>query len=184
MKLIENKQAITLAELNQYSFVWVEEEYQRKLHDGINTTPLDRFINDKNIGLEAPTMQEMINAFRRDESRKLRRSDCSISLESIRYEIPYVYRHLRKIMIRYATWDLSNVHIVNEMGKELMPIFPVDKAANSSSGRKSCGPVNSSVEQTQEPVADEIAPLMKKYIQNFEERGLIPAYLPTEEKNT
>ena len=35
-------------------------------------------------------------------------------IEGRRFEIPNRYRHLTRIEVRYASWDLARVHLVDE----------------------------------------------------------------------
>ena len=75
--------------------------------------------------------------FRRETLRKIRRSDSTISLEGKRFEIPYCYKHLGTLRVRYAKWDLSFIHLVDDKGEILCQILPLDKSKNSSAIRKS-----------------------------------------------
>ena len=75
-------------------------------------------------------------------SRTQRRSDGTIVIQGRRFEIPNLYRHFRQVEIRYADWDLSHVHLVDERtGQPLCRVFPQDKAANANALRRSLEPV-------------------------------------------
>ncbi|MBF0366476.1 MAG: transposase [Oligoflexia bacterium] len=94
MDLIENKKEITLKELNDYTLVWLEMEYNRSKHKEIECAPLERFANNKNVGRPSPTFKELQLFFCREESRLQRHTDGTISLKANRYEISSCYRTL------------------------------------------------------------------------------------------
>jgi hypothetical protein len=53
-------------------------------------------------------------------------------LEGRRFEVADRYRHLSRIEIRYAGWDLSHVYLVDEhTGMILGRLYPQDKGANA-----------------------------------------------------
>src|SRR6266446_5733434 len=71
------------------------------------------------------------------ETRRIqRRSDGTISLEGVRFEIPARYRHFRDVTVHYARWDLVRVDLVApSSGTILAAIYPLDKSANSDGRR-------------------------------------------------
>ena len=72
-----------------------------------------------------------------DEPRVQRRSDGTVSIEGRRYEVPQILRHVEKLMIRYARWDMTRVDVVDERtGLVICPLYPLDKEANAG-GRRS-----------------------------------------------
>ena len=119
-------------------------------------------------------------AFTRTEQRTQRKSDGTITIEAHRFEVPNHYRHLSRLEVRYAGWDLTEVHLVDErLGQVLCRLFPQDKARNASGLRRSPEPVSA------EPIATEpasgIAPLLASLIERQAATGLPPAYLPKDE---
>jgi hypothetical protein len=53
------------------------------------------------------------------------------------FEVPDRYRHLTRVEIRYASWDLAYVHLVDERtGMVLCRLYPLDKQANASGLRR------------------------------------------------
>src|ERR1700688_1703860 len=87
-------------------------------------------------------------AFTRTERRTLRKSDGTAVIEGRRFEVPNQYRHLSVLEVRFAAWDLTQVHLVDpHTGTVLCRLFPQDKAANASGLRRGMQPV------TTEPVA-------------------------------
>jgi len=66
-------------------------------------------------------------AFTRTEQRTQRKSDGTITIDGRRFEVPNQYRHLARLDVRYAAWDLTQVHLVDErLGQVLCRLFPQD----------------------------------------------------------
>jgi putative transposase len=109
-------------------------------------------------------------------SRIQRRSDGTVSIEGVRFEIPSRYRHLDKVTVRYASWDLGNVVMVDaRTDTVLCRIYPVDKTANASGQRRSLEPIAGVASP---PPATGMAPLLKKLVTQYTATGLPPAYIP------
>ena len=105
MAMLEGKKDITLNELNRMTHAWIEMDYHHKVHSTTKQTPIERFMSSPSIMRVCPSGPEIRLAFRSmEEERKQRRSDGSITIEGIRYEIPGRYRHIQKVSIRYARW--------------------------------------------------------------------------------
>jgi len=79
---------LTLARLNEATLAWVEMEYNRKVHSELGVAPLTRFVTGKDVGRPSPSFEELTRAFTAQSSRTQRRGDGTISVESIRYEVP------------------------------------------------------------------------------------------------
>jgi hypothetical protein len=67
---------------------WVELEYNRKVHAEIGQTPLQRFLNDKDVAQPCPATDKLQVAFTTEVRRLQRRSDGTLTLEGIRFEVP------------------------------------------------------------------------------------------------
>jgi transposase InsO family protein len=178
MAMLENKKTLTLKELNEATIAWAEIEYNKKDHSEIKATPLSRFLNSKGVLRTCPESKKLRDAFRNEEVRKVRRSDGTIPIEGVRFEIPSRYRHLEKVRIRYARWDLSLVDLTDEnTGAILCQLHPLNKAKNSSGERKSIeGKQDLAITQTE----DKMAPLLEEILSNYSATGLPFAYQPKE----
>ena len=175
--MLENCMDLTLAELNDATAAWLELEYQRSTHEELKCTPLERFLSGKSVSRPSPGSDELRLAFRREVTRRQRRTDGTISLGGKRLELPGRYRHLREVRIRYAEWDLSCVHLVNaESGSLLCSLYPVDKAANAAGVRRTVIP-----DREAAPLSNDRAPLLKKLMAEYAATGLPPAYVPMNE---
>jgi hypothetical protein len=115
-------------------------------------------------------------AFTRSEQRSLRKSDGTIVIAGRRFEVPNRYRHLASLEVRFASWDLSLVHLVDDIsGTVLARLFPQDKTANASGLRRSLEPVGDRPAAVQP--AGGMAPLLAALIEKRAATGLPPAYL-------
>jgi len=175
LAMLENHTELTLSLLNEATQAWVEREYNRKVHSETKQTPLERFLDDPNVSRLCldPTVVDL--AFLGEFRKTQRRSDGTVSIEGRRFEIPSRFRHLRRVFVRYARWDLSLVVLVDEhSGTVLSPLYPVDLVKNASGKRRPLSPVD----VVKEPAGDGIAPLLVRLMADYSATGLPPAYLP------
>jgi putative transposase len=176
LPMLEGVADLTLDQLNEATLAWVELEYNRKVHSEIGQTPLQRFLNDKDVGRPCPDTEKLKLAFTTEVQRTQRRSDGTLSLEGIRFEIPSRYAHLERLCVRYASWDLSSVYLSDlKTGAILCRLYPQDKKKNTEGLRAPKTPLVSSPDPVATPG---LAPLLKKIIQQYATTGLPPAYLP------
>lgn len=109
--MLEGEKQLTLSLLNEATQAWLELEYHRALHRELGQTPLEVLMNAPNVVRPAPTARELRRAFRTQETRTQRRSDGTISVEGVRFEIPWRYRALERPTVRIARWDLSSIEL-------------------------------------------------------------------------
>lgn len=179
--MLEGHRELTLEFLNEATQAWVEYEYNRKVHSEIGMTPLERFLEGPYVGRESPTSDELRRAFRIEKRRTQRRSDGTISIAGRRFEIPSRFRHIRRIHVQYARWDLRAVDMVDERaGTILARLYPQDKVQNADGKRKTMIPLPDAalLAQTAEAPADGIAPLLRQLMDEAAATGLPPAYVP------
>ena len=122
-------------------------------------------------------------AFTAETSRTQRRSDGTIGLKGIRFEIPSRYHHFQRLSVRAASWDLSLVHLADpKTGAILCRLFPLDKQKNAQGERAAKG---SALDRPTAAVSEpsSMAPLLQKLIQQYAITGLPPAYLPKQQSN-
>ena len=124
-------------------------------------------------------------AFTAETGRTQRRSDGTISLKGIRFEIPSRYHHFQRLSVRAAFWDLSQVHLVDpKTGAILCRLFPLDKRKNAQGERAAKGSALDRPAAAVSPAPSSMAPLLQKLIQQYAITGLPPAYLPKQQSNT
>lgn len=175
MAMLETEDRLTLDLLNQATQAWAEQEYHRTHHSEIGDTPLARYLAGPNVARPCPHTAPLLEAFRIEVTRRQRRADGTVSLAGKRFEIPARYRHLERLAIRYARWDLTRVDLVEvRTGAVLCPLAPLDKAANASGERRTIEPPLT--EPTPAP-ATGIAPRLRQLLADYAATGLPPAYL-------
>lgn len=179
MAMLEGVADPTLDLLNEAQQAWTEMEYNQRLHSEIATTPLDRFLKDRSVLRESPTSDQLRKAFRARVLRTQRRSDGTVSIDGRRFEVPSCYRHVERLLIRYARWDLTSVDVVDaRTGASLATLWPLDKTKNADGRRRAIAPK----EPSAPPASGEMAPLLKKLMAEYAATGLPPAYLPKNEE--
>ena len=111
-----------------------------------------------------------------------RRSDGTATIAGVRYEVPSRYRTLERLSVRYASWDLSMVHLVDERsGTLLAPLYPLDRTKNGTQSRRLLADVATPTmaAATASPsTIPEMAPLLRHLITTYDRAGLPPAYVP------
>jgi transposase InsO family protein len=176
--MLEGVGELCLELLNTATCAWVEQEYQRSVHSEIDSSPLERYLAGPDVGRPCPGSEGLRAAFRREITRAQRRSDGTLSLHGQRFEIPSRYRHLPRVHLRYARWDLRRVDLVDaRRGTILCPLYPLDKSANADGARRAREAVSPAPIP---PSAPGIAPLLKQLMAEYAATGLPPAYLPTD----
>ena len=184
MAMLEHVPDLTLSALNESTQAWVEQDYNGKLHSETGEAPITRFLAGPAVTRPCPSSDALRLAFTRSDTRTQRKSDGSIVIEGRRFEIPNRYRHLTRIEVRYASWDLGHVHLVDERtGVVLARLYPQDKTQNASGLRRSLDPVSTaSIESEPASVPDPtLPPLLARMLARQTETGLAPAYLPMDE---
>jgi hypothetical protein len=179
--MLEDVPDLTLAVLNEATQAWVEYEYNRKVHSEIGEAPITRFLAGPEVTRSCPDSDTLRLTFTRTDQRMQRKSDGTVVIEGRRFEVPNRYRHLSRIEVRYAGWDLGLVHLVDERtGTVLARLFPQDKTQNASGLRRTLDPISPAPIDVK-PAAG-IAPLLARLIDRQAATGLPPPYLPKDEQ--
>lgn len=191
MAMLENVADVTLALLNEVTQAWAEMEYQREVHRETGMAPIRRFLDGKSVARPSPSSEKLRLSFMTQEGRTPRRSDGTVSVQGVRFELPSRYRHLDRVTIRYASWDLSHVVLVDPRAdKVLCRIWPLDKAKNADGRRRSLEAIEqadaAAAERAAAPRPDEgvLPPLLRRLVAEYAATGLPPAYLPKHETAT
>ena len=178
---------LTLDFLNQASQAWMEIEYNRTVHRELAISPVERF-KTRDVLRASPSSQALREAFRLATTRVQRQNDGTISLEGVRFEIPARFRHFRKVVVRYARWDLGRVDLVDpSSGTILAPIYPLDRTANADGRRKivNRGPNDgegTATDSKNDGPDKPLPPLLKRILDEYSASGKPPAYLPKNPK--
>ncbi len=191
MAMLDAVPNLTLAQLNEASFAWVENEYHQTVHRELNgATPMQRFVAGPSVMRECPDSATLRRHFRIEVKRTQRRSDGTVTLDGIRFEIPQAFGHLTELSLRYARWDRSCADIVDPRSGDVQAtIYPLDKARNADGRRRpvakpmgvSSRPVTQLKGEASALQGDGQAPLMRHLQAQFATTGLPPAYLELDE---
>ncbi len=169
---------IDLQFLNRATQAWVEMEYNRCRHEEINCTPVNRLQKGPDASRPSVDSEKMAFAFTIHETRAQRRSDGTLQIKGVRFEVPSRFRHFKRLHVRYRSWDLGRAWLVDERTNDpLADIYPQDKIKNSSGLRRTLAPLPNDT-----PLADTDAdphpPLLRKLLAEYAATGLPPAYIP------
>ena len=185
LAMLKDIKDLTLDRLNELTHIWVEQEYHHRVHRELDTTPLDRYLSDPDVGRASPASDQLRQAFRRTVRRTQRRSDGTLSLAARRWEVPARYRHLDKPLVRYAAWDLRSVDLIDpNTAHVLCALYPVDKQANADGARRvlpPTGELGAHIEA--DTPSEQLPPLMKKLVAQFAATGMPPNYIPKQPKD-
>jgi putative transposase len=132
------------------------------------------------VGRECPGSERLRQAFRTEAVRTQRRSDGTFSLEGTRFEVPSRYRHLARLTVRYARWDLRTVELIDPLsGTPICAPYPLDKTAHASAARRLHAVRTPPVPVLPDPPAHSpMAPLLRALMVEYAATGLPPAYVP------
>jgi transposase InsO family protein len=185
MAMLESVPDLTLEFLNEATQAWAEFGYNRGVHSEIGETPLARWAAGPDVLRPSPDSAALRLTFARTERRAQRRSDGTVVIDARRFEVPNAFRHLDRVLVRYARWDLSQVHLVDEhSGLPCARLYPLDKTANANGIRRPLEPVatrSAQREGTAITPATGIAPLLENLMAQQRATGLPPPYLPKDE---
>lgn len=165
--------------LNQATQAWIEQNYHRIIHSETRQTPMDRFLNGHDLGRPTPDSRQLKEIFTLQEIRTQRRSDGTLTVGGVRFELPSHYRALQRPTVRYARWDLSKILLVDpQQNIVLCPLFPQDKIKNSEGMRRNRSAMTNTL-VAPAPVVGEtgIAPLLRECMADYAATGLPPAYI-------
>ena len=177
---------LTLQQLNAASFAWVEHEYHATVHRELQgATPLQRVLTGPSVLRDCPDSASLRRHFRIQVQRTQRRSDGTLTVDGVRFEVPQVFAHLRQLTVRYARWDRSQVDLVDpRTGVIQATLYPLDKARHADGRRRAIKPTGLSSrplaiakDATGSAPAAPDAPLMRHLMAQFAATGLPPAYL-------
>ena len=187
LKMIPREKRITLDTLNTLTQAWVEQDYHTTVHSETRETPLNRFFNEKNVLRNSLDFGEVRRSFRMRTKRTTRKTDGTITIDGVRFELPTCHRHLTEVLVRYARWDLGEAELLcAETLKPIAHLLPLNKLANSMGNRiideDRLKIVNQKViEESDEILSisnDTLPPLLARCLQEHARANPIGGYLP------
>lgn len=178
MAMLEGCADLTLERLNEATQAWVEMEYNRRRHSELGCAPWERYRDGTDAGRDCPSSVALRQAFRTEVIRTQRRSDGTFSLQGRRFEVPSRYRHLQRLTVCYARWDLREVALIDPLSATVAcPLYPLDKTAHASGQRRAHAPLATTSPAPAVPT-DPVAPLLRALMAEYAATGLPPAYVP------
>ncbi len=185
MAMLESVEDLDLEFLNEATQAWAEYGYNRAIHSEIGSSPLARWAAGPEVLRPSPESVALRLTFARTERRTQRRSDGTVVIDARRFEVPNAFRHLDRVLVRYARWDLSHVHLVDEhSGRISARLYPLDKSANANGIRRPLEPLatrSAAGPGIAVTPATGIAPLLENLMTQQRATGLPPPYLPQPE---
>jgi transposase InsO family protein len=180
LELLRGVDNLKLSFVNNAAQAWVEQDYHRRVHREIATSPLQRMLDGNSVARPAPNTEHLSLAFTRKITRTPRRSDATVVVEGIRYELPAHYGHLRAVCLRQASWDKSRMILCEpKTGQALARLLPQDKSQNAIGLRRQISAPDIPARMPDEP----LPALLRKWLAEYAATGLPPAYLPKEERD-
>jgi hypothetical protein len=189
ISMLEGVTDLTLDLLTRVTLAWSERDYHRRRHDETGETPLARFINAPSVLRPSPSSRELREAFRLETTRMQRRSDGTVSIEGRRFEVPLRFRHLERLTVRYARWDLGLVHMMDEgSGTNLAQLLPLDRAQNADRRRAKIdlgGRPSTVCEDPPALLADleSLPPLLRRLLRETDMLARPPSFIPSTKDN-
>jgi putative transposase len=183
MELLRGTGSLSLEFLNRTSQAWVEQDYHRRPHSEIGCSPIERLLAGPDVSRLAPGMESLTLAFTRRITRNQRKSDGTVTVEGVRFEVPTRFRHLPRLTLRYAGWDLSRLILVDpDKDNLLVRLLPQDKEKNASGRRRGLEePAVAHPAAKPAGCGKEMPALLCKWLADYAATGLPPAYLPVKE---
>ena len=174
LPMLEGERALTLTLLNDATQAWVEQEYHRTVHGELCVTPMQRALSGPSVARPSPSSDALRRAFTTQCTRTQRRSDGTLSVEGVRFEVPSRYRTLRSCTLRLARWDLRSLELCDpHSGVHLATLLPLDKRKNADGRRRA---LQIAAAHEPEPQGG-IAPRLRELMAEYSATGLPPAYL-------
>jgi len=115
--------------LNEAFDLWLQDDYHRYMHYGINAKPLDRFMEDlKTTSVKRPTEEELDTAFQVTLNRRVK-NDSTVSIGGVLYECPTEFIG-KKIEIRHPS-DKPQDLLIYVQDKPVSKLLKLDVHENA-----------------------------------------------------
>ncbi len=131
---VDSEALVSIDALNAAFATWLDSDYHRRVHSGIKTTPLARFL-DSSRPRRWVSRCEIDHHFYCTLKRKVR-SDCTVSVKGVRYETPPEFIG-RKVELRHPIDDPGTLTLF-AAGQPSIVLKPLDLAHNDHINRRAC----------------------------------------------
>lgn len=130
LPLIDPSEIQDIEDLNEHFARWLHNDYHKSFHQGIATTPMDRFMEGlKDREIKRVSQQELDRAFEITITRVVK-NDATVSVHGVLYECPPEFIG-KKIEIRYPS-DKPEALTIYENDKPLKAIKKVNIHQNAN----------------------------------------------------
>jgi hypothetical protein len=134
------QEGITLQEINEAFWLWLQEDYHHKFHSGIGERPIDRYgASVDRVPIRRMSKAELDEIFLVRHERVVN-NDATISFKGAQYEVPAAYIRQR-IEIRHPVDDPEDLYLYDN-GVRVCRIKLVDKKENARTFRPKTVPTN------------------------------------------
>jgi transposase InsO family protein len=182
LELLRDVEPLRLSFLNRATQAWAEQDYHRRPHAELGTAPLARLVAGPDVSRPVPEMDRLRLVFTRQVMRTQRRSDATVTVDGVRYEVPSRFRHLPRLTLRYPGWDPSRLVVMDpQHGHPLAYLLPQDKQRNASAQRRALEPPTAPLAPPPVGSGPVLPALLRKWLADYAATGLPPAYLPKDE---
>lgn len=122
--------ALDIAGLNRLFEEWLDKEYHKQLHTGINERPIDRyFSNSAKVNIKTLSEHELDNCFLNVMTRQVR-NDATVSINKRIYEVPAKYIG-RKVELTFPIDKPDSITLMDD-GMPVAVIKEINLAENAN----------------------------------------------------
>ncbi len=132
LNALDPEDLVSIEALNSAFAAWLDSDYHRRVHSGIKTTPLARFL-DSSRPRRWVSRCEIALHFHCTLKRKVR-SDCTVSVNGVRYEAPPEFVG-RKVELRHPIDDPGTLTLF-AAGEPSIVLKPLDLEHNDRINRR------------------------------------------------
>ena len=119
-----------IAELNNLFEQWLDKEYHKQLHTGINERPIDRYFNNSaKVSIKTMSEHEIDNCFLNVMTRQVR-NDATVSINKRIYEVPAKYIG-RKVELTFPIDKPDTITLMDD-GKPVAIVKEINLAENAN----------------------------------------------------
>jgi hypothetical protein len=177
LQMVPKDRPLTLAELNRYTQAWLIKDYHVSRHSELKATPEKVYLDSPHVPRKRAELPALRSAFRRSISRNTRTQDGTVQIDGVRFQLPSAHRHIRHVVVRYASWDLTVAELVDPRTRNTVAeIFPLDKVKNSHGARAQCHEPQRPPRSSKQPG---IAPHLEKLCRELDAETGIVNFNPT-----
>lgn len=175
LAMLDPDTPLDLTTLNTILHAWIGPGYHSVVHRELRTTPMQRFTDGQSRGRDCPSPERLRFVFQIPITRKPRKTDGTVSIDGVRFQLPAPWRTHTRVRLRYARWDLSRVDLLDpdDWNRSLAVLRPLDKRANADAPRRTL---------TRRPAVHEgprpMAPFLEQLLARHRESGGVAAFLP------